>query len=836
MEDPSNPDGAACGAADEDPPDQPRTPRFEVDPDSPFADVLSVYTACDRAHFDAMRTTAGLFLDEVIEHLRLLNPRPDEPYAHASFIDTAHRYELPESDGSEQPANSVVTDEAEPSKNGGLTDGPSDALTDGPTDAPADGPTDETEAIADPTEPAHLPGFPRFRPDSTFYNWVHMYSHTEDLAEFAAVLGATTTRTYSHVTASMILVHGLPQFYQRCLDGEFTMEHVNVATRLCQDVRFSLLPNIDDYLADRRADITPETFSKSLGTRINAIQPEPDRTKTAHEKRRVSITTYPDGTASVSLFGPSADLQAYYLRIEAFAKAIRNGNTACFADQLPEGAVIEDDRAIDALMFDIATCTRPQVRIEVRTEDAETGATTTREIPLDLDHVRSVDDIDDSIAEAVDAAVTGTGADDSGTGTDDSGAGVGVADGGADVGGLGIVADAEGIVAEDYELAAGSDVDRDEQGRVRVAVMLSMPTGPYWFGLQAKMITTVPCMTLLGQSDLPGAFPDGSPIPAETARAIAGQCSTWTRILTDPATGTPIDARAKSYYIPQSVRQTLVTKWQRCTMPGCRRRAETSEVDHIIPYNHDDPSMGGLTVFGNLHPLCKKDHQAKTDGKYSVSMDENGVLEYRFAHGIRAKVAAGDNPVNIENARLLDEAARRMSGSAGSDSGSRADADSDGDAASCSDGDAAPPAPQPGEIRYAEECPGPEGSVGSPGWVSSPELSPWLLECTDRESECDPSTTWTSAQNKSPGNPENPDAEKSDRPNSSPQNSAPGNSGSPNTGPRKSGLRNSGAQNTVPRKSRSRKSGSRYSDTQNSDSRDPKARRWVWDSGEPPPF
>ncbi|WP_220087824.1 hypothetical protein, partial [Burkholderia multivorans] len=61
-----------------------------------------------------------------------------------------------------------------------------------------------------------------------------MYSHTEDLAEFATVLGATTSRTYSHVTASMILVHGLPQFYQRCLGGEFTIEHVNVATRLCQ--------------------------------------------------------------------------------------------------------------------------------------------------------------------------------------------------------------------------------------------------------------------------------------------------------------------------------------------------------------------------------------------------------------------------------------------------------------------------------------------------------------------------------------------------------------------------------------------------------------------------
>lgn len=792
MTDLSNLDGAGCSAADDGFPDRSRTPRFDVDPDSPFADVVSVYATRDRAHFDAMRTTAGLFLDEVVEHLRLLNSRPDEPYAHASFIDTAHRYDPPESGASVDPSNrdasaDGVTVEEESSNTDGRTDeeesSNGDGITDGSAGDAAVGSAGEAAVAAagvgaDSPVTEHLPGFPRFRPDSTFYNWVHMYSHTEDLAEFAAVLGATTTRTYSHVTASMILVHGLPQFYQRCLDGEFTIEHVNVATRLCQDVRFALLPNIDDYLAGRRADITPETFAKSLGTRINAIQPEPDRTKTAHEKRRVSITTYPDGTASVSLVGPSADLQAYYLRIEAFAKAIRNGNTACFADQLSEGSVIDDDRAIDALMFDIATCTRPQVRLEVLVADTDTGSTTTRQIPLDLEHVRSVDDINETIAEAVDTATSvPSGSSTAAAGGTECAALDGVGSDAVIASGTGAssseaAAAADGIatddIATDFELDAGSVVDRDEHGRSRVKVLLSMPTGPYWVSAQAKMITTVPCMSLLGQSDLPGTFPDGSPIPAETARAIAGQCSTWTRILTDPATGTPIDANAKSYYIPQSVRQALVTKWQRCTMPGCRRRAESAEVDHIIPYNHDDPSAGGLTVFGNLHPLCKKDHQAKTDGKFTVTMSDCGELEYRFPHGISASVAAGDNPVNIENARLMGDAAQRMSGSGGkaraAGVGVGAGIGSDGDRGSEGDGDlysdAVTPAPEPGEIRFAEECPDPEGGVGSSGWVSAPDTSPWLLRCREGED---------------------------------------------------SGIRDSSSQNS-------------------------KVRRWVWDSGEPPPF
>lgn len=293
MTDLSNLDGAGCSAADDGFPDRSRTPRFDVDPDSPFADVVSVYATRDRAHFDAMRTTAGLFLDEVVEHLRLLNSRPDEPYAHASFIDTAHRYDPPESGASVDPSNrdasaDGVTVEEESSNTDGRTDeeesSNGDGITDGSAGDAAVGSAGEAAVAAagvgaDSPVTEHLPGFPRFRPDSTFYNWVHMYSHTEDLAEFAAVLGATTTRTYSHVTASMILVHGLPQFYQRCLDGEFTIEHVNVATRLCQDVRFALLPNIDDYLAGEACRHHPGDVREIPG---HTDQCDPARTR-SHE-------------------------------------------------------------------------------------------------------------------------------------------------------------------------------------------------------------------------------------------------------------------------------------------------------------------------------------------------------------------------------------------------------------------------------------------------------------------------------------------------------------------------------------------------------------------------
>src|SRR5699024_8710247 len=71
------------------------------------------------------------------------------------------------------------------------------------------------------------------------------------------------------------------------------------------------------------------------------------------------------------------------------------------------------------------------------------------------------------------------------------------------------------------------------------------------------------------------------------AEALAGGCSTWYRMFTDPATGTPIDGRSKSYYIPADVRAPLIGKWQSCSTPRCTRRAETSEIDHIIPFDLD---------------------------------------------------------------------------------------------------------------------------------------------------------------------------------------------------------------------------------------------------------
>ena len=644
-------------------PDSPR--RLDVDPDSPMAVVVSLAHLSTGVRLAEFQAVAGLFLSDAIEKLRYA--AGDKIYYHATFTQTANRFItardglLPEKDDFVDPwectgfvfddsaldepddADPIADDSAEagaetddadaapvPSASAEVvadedgndvaeTGDAADASTDGgadddtSADASADSCAADSVAEQSPAPTASLlPNFPKFGLHKSFNSWVHDLATREEIAELTTVLGSTSDGAYSEITNAVTLSFGLPKFLQRCLAGEFTLEHVLAATRAIKDVAFEYLPRLDSYLGDRRADITLETFRKSLNLKIAALVPVDDRTELAAKRRRVDIMTYPDGTASVTLSGPAVELNAFYLRIEAFARAIRNGNISALTDENTAGFEVADQNSIAALMFDIATRATPQMAIVVTTHDTSTGETTTKEIALEAA------DESDPTAPITAAEVDRTAQ----------------------------------AAQREAEAAAGTGLD------VKTTIKLVMPTHGQWVREQAKMMVTVPYLTAVGKSELPGTFSDGTPVPPDAARALAGECPTWHRILTDPATGTPIDARSRSYYIPADVRAPLTGKWQSCTAPGCNRRAETSEVDHIIPFDHADPARGGQTTFENLHPLCKPDHQAKTDRKFSIRMTEGGAVEYSFTRGVVARMYPPDNPINSEHARQVENYAQ----------------------------------------------------------------------------------------------------------------------------------------------------------------------------------
>lgn len=564
-------------------PDSPR--RLSIDPDSPMASVAKVLSLSTTVQLAELKSIAKAFLADVVEQLNFgSNPSPGA-HQHATFAETLDRF-LAE-DGAE-PAARTGTAQRGASVRGGKSATPGEAGEPGTEAA--------LQAIL-----ADLPDFPRFRLGRSFDTWVHELAMTEDVAELATVLGSTSSRTFRRIIIAVTLVHGLPQFFARCEAQEFTMEHVHAAARVAKDLPFEELPELDKYLGRRRADVTIDTFKKSLAMKAASLQDEDDRSALASKRRRVSITTYDDGTASVTFTGPAAELKAFHQRLEAFARAIRHGNFASLTATDPGDVDVSELGSINSLMFDIATRVTPQLSIEVAAR--ENGTSSVKEIPVELP---------------------------------DQG-----------------VPTAARIVTIVKDAANAAQTDADEE--TSTVIKLIMPTHGQWIREQAKMLVTVPFLTLAGESQLPGIYSDGSPIPATVARSIAGQCSTWMRIMTDPVTGTPLDARAQSYRIPADVRLPLTAKWQSCTMPGCTRSAEKAEVDHIIPFDHDRPAAGGQTSFGNTHNLCRPHHQAKTDRRFSVRKTSSGSVEYSFSHGVTTEVMPPDNPINARHAELFGD-------------------------------------------------------------------------------------------------------------------------------------------------------------------------------------
>lgn len=63
-----------------------------------------------------------------------------------------------------------------------------------------------------------------------------------------------------------------------------------------------------------------------------------------------------------------------------------------------------------------------------------------------------------------------------------------------------------------------------------------------------------------------------------------------------------------SYAPTEAIRAAIVARDGTCIYPGCRVPAERCQLDHRIPFE-----QGGATTASNLHCLCQKHHNLKTD-------------------------------------------------------------------------------------------------------------------------------------------------------------------------------------------------------------------------------
>jgi hypothetical protein len=127
--------------------------------------------------------------------------------------------------------------------------------------------------------------------------------------------------------------------------------------------------------------------------------------------------------------------------------------------------------------------------------------------------------------------------------------------------------------------------------------------------------------TLLGSDDEPGELRGYGPIIAQRARALAfAPGSVWQRLLTAPD-GTLLHADPHTYRPTAVAARFVRQRDQSCTFPGCAMPAARCDLDHVRPFDHDDPSSGGASTPENLHALCRRHHRLKTARRWNVTRD-----------------------------------------------------------------------------------------------------------------------------------------------------------------------------------------------------------------------
>lgn len=126
-------------------------------------------------------------------------------------------------------------------------------------------------------------------------------------------------------------------------------------------------------------------------------------------------------------------------------------------------------------------------------------------------------------------------------------------------------------------------------------------------------------MTLLGQSDEPGILHGVGPIDAETARLLAAEAPSFSRILTHPVTGAVLALDRTRYRVPADLRRTVAHRDRTCRFAGCGRRATRCDIDHIIEWQD-----GGATDAANLMHLCRHHHRLKSVARWQAQPPDPG--------------------------------------------------------------------------------------------------------------------------------------------------------------------------------------------------------------------
>lgn len=145
------------------------------------------------------------------------------------------------------------------------------------------------------------------------------------------------------------------------------------------------------------------------------------------------------------------------------------------------------------------------------------------------------------------------------------------------------------------------------------------------------VIVTIPALTLLGADTTPATLDGFGPIDLDTARRLAGEATSWIRLLTHPVTGAPLALDRTAYRVPAALRRWLGVTSPTCVFPGCGRPARECDLDHLRAW-----SEGGPTDDENLEPECRHHHRIRHETRWSPARDpDTGELMWTSPLGTR---------------------------------------------------------------------------------------------------------------------------------------------------------------------------------------------------------
>ncbi|OBH42998.1 HNH endonuclease signature motif containing protein [Mycobacterium mantenii] len=125
----------------------------------------------------------------------------------------------------------------------------------------------------------------------------------------------------------------------------------------------------------------------------------------------------------------------------------------------------------------------------------------------------------------------------------------------------------------------------------------------------------------------PGYLEGYGVIDAEQVRQLAAAASV---LIADPVTS-PVEALR--YQPSAALERAVRCRDLTCRFPGCSRPAVVCDLDHTVPFNHQDPAAGGPTTAENLKCLCRQHHRLKTFGGWRDKQLADGTVVWTSPSG-----------------------------------------------------------------------------------------------------------------------------------------------------------------------------------------------------------